>query len=118
MIFVSDATITSPKIYTSPKLIAEVPTAYAFELLALGWRPNSTENRGIMAEMTHSFIERCYVFEPLIPLVNFTIWIYGLQVVGWLLLGYVYRRDTNFPIQKIMTLIPILKMAEATMYGA
>ena len=67
--------------------------------------------------MTHTFIENCYVLYGLAPTFMFTSSVLAIVSVIWILFVFVFRKNSVFPMQKILTFIPIFKGMEVLLYG-
>ena len=67
--------------------------------------------------MTHVFVENCYVLYDLAPTYFYTSTILFLTSVVWISFVFGIRKNSAFPIQKILTIIPVLKGLEVMLYG-
>ena len=66
--------------------------------------------------MDHQFIQRCYIFDNLVPLIGFVTFLFVVLLAIWVVFVYNLRKDQAFPVQKILTLVPILKCLEDLLY--
>lgn len=116
LIFISDNDITSQKTYSHPELIARVPSIYEEGLSALTFQANQSNHYEVRLE--HKFVEYCYVFDSLIPIIEVTVALYFIVILIWVYVVYMLRKEQAFPVQKILTMLPILKMIESLLVGA
>lgn len=90
-----------------PKIYAQEQMQYAYN------RPNKTnETEEFVAYIQHTFIERCSVFENLIPIVMVDSILYLVVFIIWCILVGVVFKNNSFPLQKTLTVIPFLKALE------
>ena len=114
LIFISDQDITSKSRYMNPKLIS-----IASRTDGLAMKPFSYEqgSKNLSFKMNHRFVENCYVLYGLAPTFFFTSTILFITSAIWISFVYGLRKNSSFPIQKILTIIPVLKGIEVMLYG-
>ena len=66
--------------------------------------------------MDHQFIQRCYIFDNLVPLIGFVSFIFVVILAIWIVFVYNLRKDQAFPVHEILTFVPILKCLEDLLY--
>lgn len=67
--------------------------------------------------MGHTFIERCYVLENLIPFMYVDTIAFFVMFLVWLLFVTNLRKEQSFPVQRILSMIPFLKALENFLYA-
>lgn len=58
------------------------------------------------------------MFDNLIPVIKTTMVIYVIVILVWCYVVYWLRKDQTFPVQKILTLLPCLKLIESILVSA
>lgn len=63
-------------------------------------------------------MEQCYVFDSLIPILEVIVSLYFIVILIWSYVVFLLRKEQTFPVQKILTLLPVLKLIESMLVGA
>ena len=69
-------------------------------------------------QFDHHFVEYCYVFDNLIPIIQTTMVIYSIVILVWCYFVYFLRKEQSMAVQKILTLLPCLKLIESILVSA
>jgi hypothetical protein len=110
MVIISDQEITAQKKYEHPTLISTIDEVNGISMLEYSY---DVANVTYIASMQHTFIERCYILTPLIPYYYLTSFFMVLTIAIWVPTVFLVRKNQSFPIQQIMTFIPLLKAIDS-----
>ena len=75
------------------------------------------EGKNLTFIMTHKFVENCEVLYSLAPTYFIDTVILNITSIIWIAFVFGIWKNSVFPIQKILTLIPVLKGLVVMLYG-
>jgi len=85
LIFLTDEDIIASEYYAQPKIISIAPlSAYSKFKKMDSIATNGTTS----AILTHTFVERCYVFDPIIPLYYTFLGLWTVALITWCVYNY------------------------------
>ena len=74
-------------------------------------------NAGYIANYTHTFIENCWVLDPVVPTYYVYGGIWGLIFIGYTVWLYCMPASERFSLQKSLIMLPTLKCMEVFLEG-
>jgi hypothetical protein len=114
LIFETDQIITAQKTYNYPPIISEASTTEVGSFYNYSYNINP----GYNSVYTHTFIENCWVLNPIVP----AYWVFSCL---WLLITifyttYLYMMPPleRFTMQKSLIMLPALKALEVVLDGS
>lgn len=118
LIFISNEDIISQHNYENPELITLADTKHE-KLLEKYSYANKDNLGGIIytTKITHSFEQHCEILYALSPYFNWSAICYAILFLVWVLFVFQLRKQSTQPVQKILTLIPVLKGLESLLYA-
>jgi hypothetical protein len=77
---------------------------------------NNGTNGVFNASMQHQFIQHCYVFDQLIPIMALASIAFAISSVVWAIIVFHFRKEQSFPVQKILLFVPSLLSLENLLF--
>lgn len=113
LIMVSDDMVVSESLFTTPQIISQVTYADANILYYQSYNNNSNYT----ASLSHTFIQRCYILNPVTPtyLVLAGLWL--LAGLIWYALTYHFFKSHAIFLQRVLMMIPVCKGLETMING-
>lgn len=113
LIMVSNDMVISESLFTVPRIISQVTVDEANLLYYQAFNYNNT----YMSNLTHTFIERCYILAPINPTYLILAGLWALVGVAWYALTYHFFKNHALFLQRVMMIIPVCKCLETMING-
>lgn len=113
LIFETNQIITTNQTYEWPQIMSEATydTCAKFQAYAYNLNP------GYNATYTHTFIQNCWVLEPVVPTYFAYGGAWGAITILFIVAFYCVPETERFSLQKSLIFLPLLKCAEVFLEG-
>ncbi len=113
LIFITNEFITANQSYSKPEIISLVTTNTGESMKSYAYPYNTT----LKINITHTFIERCYILNPIVPTYLTLSGLWLLIIIGWWVHTFIFHKARSLYLQRTLTIIPLCKIFETLING-
>lgn len=117
-IFINNQQIVSNESYDYPPIISLTDYSTGLEIARnYTFNSNLSDSPLYVSFISHTFIERCYFLDWIIPFYFFMCTFWGVVTGAWIYIVYFRFKMHSLYLQKVLTLFPFCKIWETMVSG-